>query len=208
MYDILERTAEVFNLQPQTILDFSRKAYIVDARKAFVYCTLLLRPETSKINISRFLKRNHATIINLNTKATYLMQYEKGFKEKVNIILKYNYKHDEKKIVYIAHPISGNIKGNIEKLLNIIKDINLNYNNTIPFAPYIADVLALDDNDIKQREIGISNNVSYFKSGIIKEVWVYGDYISNGVFHEIELAKKLNIPVIFKNNLKNDCSKN
>jgi hypothetical protein len=107
------------------------------------------------------------------------------------------------KIVYIAHPISGDIQGNIQKILNIVKEINFTEPNIVPFAPYLVDVMALDDNDPEQRKRGISNNVAYFQSGIIKELRVYGDFISKGVAEEIALARQLNIPVeYYKPNLK------
>jgi hypothetical protein len=102
------------------------------------------------------------------------------------------------KIVYIAHPISGDVSGNLKKILCIIRDINLSESETLPFAHYVTDCYALDDAVPEERERGIKNDIALMRAGFINEVWLYGDRISNGMMHEVELANKLNIPVIAK----------
>ncbi len=107
------------------------------------------------------------------------------------------------KIAYIVHPIAGDVHGNVEKILKIVKQINLTRSDVVPFAPYIAYVLALDDNDPVERSRGIENNIAILKSGIVKELWVYGPRISEGMKAEIKLAFDLNIPiVVMEPNLK------
>lgn len=49
------------------------------------------------------------------------------------------------KIVYIAHPISGNIKSNLESIRQIVREINLYNDDVVPFAPYWLDCHALND---------------------------------------------------------------
>ena len=105
------------------------------------------------------------------------------------------------RIVYIAHPISNDIKGNVEKILKIVKEINLTEPKVIPFVPYLADVLSLDDSIPEHRKKGISNNINYLKSGIVSELRVYGDFISKGVAEEIAIAREFKIPVIYKSKL-------
>lgn len=100
------------------------------------------------------------------------------------------------KIAYIAHPISGDIDGNIIKILAIIKHINLNEPDTVPFAPYLTDCLALDDNIPEQRSRGIYNDIALFHRGVIDEVRLYGSKISNGMKAEVDLAMELGIPVL------------
>jgi hypothetical protein len=100
------------------------------------------------------------------------------------------------KIAYIVHPIAGDVHGNIEKILAIVKKINLHRSDVVPFAPYIADVLALDDNTPEERSRGIENDVAILKSGVVNELWVYGSKISGGMKAEIELAFELNIPIV------------
>ena len=99
------------------------------------------------------------------------------------------------KIAYIAHPISGDVKGNIEKINAIVREINLNEPNTVPFVPYLSDLLALNDEIPEERERGIKNNIRLIQSGIVDEIRLYGDTVSKGMLAEINLAKSLNIRV-------------
>lgn len=99
------------------------------------------------------------------------------------------------KVVYIAHPISGDVKGNLEKIRLIVRDLNLNNPDIVPFAPYWLDCFALDDTNPKERERGIQNDIALFNKGFIDEVWLFGDRISVGMKAEIELANQLGIPV-------------
>ena len=99
------------------------------------------------------------------------------------------------KIVYIAHPLSGDLTGNLEKVRKIIRLINLNEPDIVPFAHYFVDCYALDDTFKEERERGIKNDMALLKAGFIDELWLYGDRISNGMRAEIELAKKLGILV-------------
>lgn len=102
----------------------------------------------------------------------------------------------KKKIVYIAHPIGGDVDGNVAKVLAIVRELNMSGEHIVPFAPYIIDVLALDDSDALQRARGFENNKQLFN--FVDEVWLYGGRISSGMQTEIEWANKLNIPVIQK----------
>ena|SRR4030042_1948242 len=99
------------------------------------------------------------------------------------------------KIVYICHPVSGDVMGNIEKIMKIIRDINLSSEDVVPFAPYLGDLLALDDNKPEERSRGILNDIAILRSGIINELWCYGDRISAGMKEEINLAFNMGVPV-------------
>lgn len=68
----------------------------------------------------------------------------------------------------------------------------------LPFAHYYVDCHALDDTIQEERNRGIKNDIALMKAGFINELWLYGDRISNGMKHEIELARQLKIPVIAK----------
>lgn len=100
------------------------------------------------------------------------------------------------RIAYLVHPVSGDVAGNIEKILAIVKKINLERQDVVPFAPYITDLLSLDDNDPIQRERGINNDIAILGSGMVNELWVYGHKISAGMEAEIHLAFDLNIPIV------------
>jgi len=101
------------------------------------------------------------------------------------------------KIVYIAHPIkSENWLENINRVIQIVRDINLKEPEVVPFAPYIVDCYALDDGLPDERERGIKNDTALFEKGFIDEVRLYGDRISPGMAAEIKLAIELGIVVI------------
>lgn len=100
------------------------------------------------------------------------------------------------KIVYIAHPISGDITGNLEKVKQIGRKINLEEPAVVPFAHYYFDCHSLDDNVPAERVRGIKNDIELMKRGFIDEVRLYGDKISRGMRAEVELAKELGIPVV------------
>ena len=99
------------------------------------------------------------------------------------------------KIAYICHPVSGDIMGNIDRIMKIIRDINLNEPDVVPFVPYLGDILALDDNKPAERNRGIRNSIAVLTSGIVSELWVYGDRISAGMKEEINLAFNMGLPV-------------
>ena len=100
------------------------------------------------------------------------------------------------KIAYIAHPVGGDAKRNLEKIRNIIREINLTEPNIIPFASYWVDCHALDDGIREERERGIKNNKEFFIRKVFDELHLYGNKISVGMLGEIELAYKLHIPII------------
>ena len=100
------------------------------------------------------------------------------------------------KIAYIAHPVSGDVQGNISKIIAIVRQINLSEPDVVPFAPYIADLLALDDSVEVERERGIKNDVHPLGAGFVTELRLYGGRVSKGMQHEKELAESLGIPVI------------
>lgn len=99
------------------------------------------------------------------------------------------------KIVYIAHPISGDIEGNLADLRRIVRKINLEQLDIVPFVPYYADIVSLDDNVPSERERGIKNDIAILESGVVDEVWLTGESISNGMAAEKTKAKQLGIPV-------------
>lgn len=102
------------------------------------------------------------------------------------------------KVAYIAHPISGDIQGNLKRVEMIGRKINLEEPDVIPFAHYYFDCHILDDNNPEERERGIKNDIALMKKGFIDEVRLYGDKISPGMEAEIKLAKELNIPIVNK----------
>lgn len=98
------------------------------------------------------------------------------------------------RVAYIAHPISGDIEGNLEKVRLIGRQINLNEPDVVPFAPYWFDCHCLDDNNADERARGIKNDHHLFR--FVDELRLYGDRISAGMRGEIELAQELGIDIV------------
>lgn len=100
------------------------------------------------------------------------------------------------KVAYIAHPIGGDVLNNLEKIKAIGRKINMEEPEVIPFAHYFFDCYALDDNVPEERERGIKNGIALMRKGFIDEIRLYGDRISTGMSHEIDLAIELGIKVV------------
>lgn len=198
MHEITKIVADILGVEYSTIFSSSRKLKIVEARQASMYVIKEILGLSFK-EIGCFFNRDHSTALysyktvrdNIDTYTSKRKQIEEIF-DKCKQISKSN------RITYIAHPISGDIEGNVKKILDIVREINLNEPEVIPFVPYLADVLSLDDSMPDQRKRGINNNSVYLNSGIISELRVYGEKISKGVAEEIALARQFKIPVVYK----------
>ncbi|TKJ16922.1 hypothetical protein CEE44_00090 [Candidatus Woesearchaeota archaeon B3_Woes] len=101
------------------------------------------------------------------------------------------------KLVFIAHPISGNIKDNVKNILEICKKVHTK--DIIPIAPYLTAFQYLDNEIKDDKERGVQANEEFFKRKIIDELWLCGDKISKGMREEIKLSKENNIPIKFYN---------
>lgn len=101
-----------------------------------------------------------------------------------------------KKTVFIGHPIGGNIKSNVEKVLKICEKVHTK--DIIPVAPYLISLQYLSDEVIEDRNLGMEVNHECFHRRYVDELWLFGDKISEGMKKEILLAKKMNIPIIPK----------
>ena len=99
----------------------------------------------------------------------------------------------KKKIVYIAHPIGGDVEGNLNKIQEIYLAISRNHPDVIPFCPYLATVMSLDDSVPNDRELGMEHNKVFFERGIIEELWWF-NRISSGVGKELGWCDEFEIP--------------
>jgi hypothetical protein len=102
----------------------------------------------------------------------------------------------QKKIVFIGHPIGGDVKGNVERVLAICEKVHRE--GIIPAAPYLVSLHYLNDEVIEDRALGIEANYVCFERGLVDELWLFGDRISSGMEGEILLAVELGVPVVAK----------
>lgn len=103
----------------------------------------------------------------------------------------------KKKIAYIAHPIGGNVEANLASLRHVVRIINLTEPDTVPFCPYYADVVSLDDNVPHERERGIENDIAVLtRPGMVDELRLYGPCLSKGMKQEVITARNMGIPIV------------
>lgn len=99
-------------------------------------------------------------------------------------------------LVYVAHPISGDVARNCALVEEKCSRIYKERPSVIPLAPYLMALRYLDDSIPEDRLRGIEGNKEFFLRHVIDEVWLFGDRLSAGMAEEVGWARTLNIPVI------------
>jgi len=94
-------------------------------------------------------------------------------------------------LVYVCSPYAGDVSKNVENARRYSRfAVDSGY---IPFTPHLLFPQFLDDNIIRERQLGqFFGNVLMNKCS---ELWVFGDSISPGMEDEIEYAGRKHIPV-------------
>ena len=94
-------------------------------------------------------------------------------------------------IVYICSHYAGDVDANVENARRYCRfAVDKGY---IPIAPHLLFTQFLNDNNPKERQLGI-----FFGNAVMSkcsEVWVFGDRISDGMEAEIKRAKWKNYPL-------------
>jgi len=99
-----------------------------------------------------------------------------------------------KKLVFIAHPIAGDVQENTKKVLDICEAVHTS--EIVPVVPYLVSLQYLNDEVHEDRALGAEANFECFQRRFVDELWLFGDRISMGMKEEIKLAQKLGIPII------------
>ena len=108
-------------------------------------------------------------------------------------------------LVYIAHPISGDVEKNIQSVLKICREVHLESNDIIPFAPYITTLQYLKEEVSEERILGLGANTMLFERRVMDELWLCGDRISKGMTQEILLCIEHGIHIrCYNQDLYND----
>jgi len=95
------------------------------------------------------------------------------------------------KIVYIASPYAGDTEANTEKAIDYCAFAVSR--GVLPLAPHLLFPLFLDEDDIEQRELGLSFGITLLDK--CDELWVCGDEVSKGMAAEIKTAQEIGIPI-------------
>jgi hypothetical protein len=98
-------------------------------------------------------------------------------------------------MVFIAHPMSGDLEGNTQKVVAICRKIHSK--DVIPVSPSFTTrrYLTADPTD---RMLAKEHINEYFERHVFDELWLFGDRISEGMMIEVNLAIKHGIPVVGK----------
>ena len=94
------------------------------------------------------------------------------------------------KKVYVCAPLGGNVESNLKKV-RAYTEYALRC-GTAPVVPHFY-ALCLDDNNPKDREIGLAAGLSLL--WFCDELWLFGDTVTEGMRAELQFCKNLNIRV-------------
>lgn len=98
---------------------------------------------------------------------------------------------EPKYFIYVCSPCRGNVQKNIAAARGYCERvIERGY---MPLAPHVMFSGILNDDIPEQRTAGIALGKQMLR--YCRELWVFGDRVSEGMRDEIKLAKYLNIPV-------------
>ncbi|GHU38146.1 hypothetical protein FACS1894105_11600 [Clostridia bacterium] len=94
-------------------------------------------------------------------------------------------------LVYVCSAFAGDTEHNIERTLGYCRFTIRE--GGIPIAPHLMYPRFMDDNDKKQRELGLF--FALVLLGKADELWVFGGEISSGMTREIAKAKRRDMPI-------------
>ena len=98
-------------------------------------------------------------------------------------------------LVYICSPYSDDILNN-ERKARVFSRFAVR-KGAIPIAPHLLYPQFLDENDPRDRELGLFFGLVLLTK--CEEVWVFGGRVSPGMAREIEKAKSKAIPIRYFN---------
>lgn len=100
--------------------------------------------------------------------------------------------------IYVCSPLKENshhtMWTNQEKAKEYCRFVAIETGNT-PIAPHIYCTEFLKDDIPEERNLGMDMGLELLET--CREVWVFGDHISDGMAREIELAAAKQMPVKF-----------
>ena len=114
------------------------------------------------------------------------VSYDTGFEPSISDV-------DKLRLVYISSPLRGDVERNIQRARDYCAYAASC--GVIPLAPHTIFTQYLDDEQPEQREQGLRMGRDLMWR--CDDLWVVGSTISSGMREEIELAKKLYMPIFY-----------
>jgi len=96
-------------------------------------------------------------------------------------------------VVYLAHPISGNVEANLVDARKWIREIYEQVPYITVLAHWIVDCEVLDESNPRHRGMGLAHDFNILER--CDELWILGEHVSAGMSAEITFAKALGIPI-------------
>jgi anti-repressor protein len=90
-------------------------------------------------------------------------------------------------VIYVCSPYSGNIEENVCNARRYCRFAL--ESRTIPIAPHLLYPQFMNDSDPAERYLA-THTINYVLLGKCRELWVFGDVITEGMESEIRLAKR------------------
>ncbi len=98
------------------------------------------------------------------------------------------------KVIYMAHPVSGDIARNLSEAKRWIRWIEETHDDVAVVANWITECEIWDDSDPVQRAAGLRRDFAVIAR--CDELWLVGDHVSAGMRAEREHAEHCGLPVI------------
>lgn len=130
------------------------------------------------------------------------METDEEILEYKELLKKFNLTEEYYPLVYVCSPYRGDVEKNIDAARKYSRFTFENKN--IPITPHLLYPQFLNDNDLFERNIAI-HKINYVLIGLCKEMWVFGDEITEGMQREILVAQKRKKPIkYFSKELKEE----
>jgi hypothetical protein len=96
-----------------------------------------------------------------------------------------------RRVVFICHPMRGNVKDNTERVREICKLAC--HMGIVPFAPHLCFASFLKDQVPNERSLALAFDLEMLRR--CDEVWVFGTDLTEGMRGEVQFAQWMGIPI-------------
>ncbi len=95
--------------------------------------------------------------------------------------------------VFISHPVSGNVEENLAAIARICREIHSK--DVLPIFPSFTTRRYLTAHPA-DRELAEAQIYTYLSSGLVNEIWFYGDELTAGMERELKIALLFNVRIV------------